>query len=171
MCTKDSYICSLHFVGGNGPTKEDHDPISAVASREKVGSSMYAFIIMFAVSVKLSFRAQVSRLSRKRKASCEREAHKERSKKICLKRSAAKTLLTLNRQTGKSKDEHAAASALLDLATEPVMSSGQPDEEMTPEFELGEQTYEFPEQMESQIDVDTQTDEKQLIKRMQHASK
>ena len=21
--TKDTYICSLHFVGGNGPTEED----------------------------------------------------------------------------------------------------------------------------------------------------
>ena len=28
MCTKDSYICSLHFVGGNGPTKDDPDLIS-----------------------------------------------------------------------------------------------------------------------------------------------
>ena len=27
--TKDTYICSLHFVGGNGPTEEDPDPISA----------------------------------------------------------------------------------------------------------------------------------------------
>ena len=36
MCTKDSYVCSLHFVGGNGPTEEDPDPISAVASNERV---------------------------------------------------------------------------------------------------------------------------------------
>ena len=36
VCTKDSYICSLHFVGGNGPTKENPDPVSAVASKEKV---------------------------------------------------------------------------------------------------------------------------------------
>ena len=39
VCTKDSYIsdiCSLHFVGGNGPTKDDPDPISAVASKERV---------------------------------------------------------------------------------------------------------------------------------------
>ena len=27
--TKDTYICSLHFVGGNGPTEEDPDPINA----------------------------------------------------------------------------------------------------------------------------------------------
>ena len=24
--TKDTYTCSLHFVGGNGPTEEDLDP-------------------------------------------------------------------------------------------------------------------------------------------------
>ena len=24
---KDTYICSLHFVGGNGPTKENPDPV------------------------------------------------------------------------------------------------------------------------------------------------
>ena len=36
VCTKDSYVCSLHFVGENGPTEEDPDPISAVASKEKV---------------------------------------------------------------------------------------------------------------------------------------
>ena len=36
VCTKDSYICSLHFVGGNGPTLEDPDPISAVASKKTV---------------------------------------------------------------------------------------------------------------------------------------
>ena len=39
VCTKDSYICSVHFVGGNGPTREDPDPISAVASHEKVSLS------------------------------------------------------------------------------------------------------------------------------------
>ena len=27
--TKDTYICSLHFVGGNGPTGEDPDLINA----------------------------------------------------------------------------------------------------------------------------------------------
>ena len=31
VCTKDSYVCSLRFVGENGPTEEDTDPISAVA--------------------------------------------------------------------------------------------------------------------------------------------
>ena len=32
MCKKDSY----NFVGENGPTEEDPDPISAVASKERV---------------------------------------------------------------------------------------------------------------------------------------
>ena len=36
MCTKDSYVCGLHFVGGNGPTEKDPDHISAVASKERV---------------------------------------------------------------------------------------------------------------------------------------
>ena len=26
ICKKDSYICSLHFVGKNGPTEENPDP-------------------------------------------------------------------------------------------------------------------------------------------------
>ena len=43
VCMKDSYICSLHFVGGNGPTKEEPDPISAIASNER------AFITLFVV--------------------------------------------------------------------------------------------------------------------------
>ena len=63
------------------------------------------------------------RLNRKRKASDEREADKERSKKICLERSAAKTLLTLHRHAGKSKEEHEAAGTLLDLSLESVVSS------------------------------------------------
>ena len=36
VCMKDSYVCSLHFFGGNGPTELDPDPISAVASKERV---------------------------------------------------------------------------------------------------------------------------------------
>ena len=54
----------------------------------------------------------MSRLNRKRKASGEREADRARGKKICLERSVAKTLLTLHRPSGKSKEEHAAAEAL-----------------------------------------------------------
>lgn len=37
ICSKDSYICSIHFVGGSGPSKEYPDPISAVASQQQVG--------------------------------------------------------------------------------------------------------------------------------------
>ena len=36
VCTKDSYICSIHFVGENGPTSEIPDPIPATASKELV---------------------------------------------------------------------------------------------------------------------------------------
>ena len=39
VCGKDSYICSLHFEGMNGPTEENPDLISATASREKVRMS------------------------------------------------------------------------------------------------------------------------------------
>jgi uncharacterized protein Veg len=35
---------SLHFVGENGPTPENPDPISAIASREKV-SKIYSHIL------------------------------------------------------------------------------------------------------------------------------
>ena len=45
--------------------------------------------------------------------------------KVCLERSVAKTLLALDRQTGKSIEEYAAVKALLDLSVEPVMSSGE----------------------------------------------
>lgn len=101
----------------------------------------------------------MSRLNRKRKASCEREADKERSKKICLEQSVAKTLLTLNRRTGKSKEEHAAAMSLLDLSSEPVATSGEPGEESMHEFEPEKLTDEFPEPIESEINLDTQSDE------------
>ena len=67
----------------------------------------------------------MSRLNRKRKASCEREADKERCKKVCLERSVAKTPLTLDRQTGKSTEEYAVTKALLNLSVEQVMSSGE----------------------------------------------
>ena len=36
VCTNYSYICSLHFVGKNGPTAEYPDPTSAVISTEHV---------------------------------------------------------------------------------------------------------------------------------------
>ena len=47
VCTMDSYICSIHFVGGNGSTKEYPDPISAVASNKKVSLSVFPFITLF----------------------------------------------------------------------------------------------------------------------------
>ena len=101
------------------------------------------------------------RLNRKRKASHEREADKERSKKICLERSAAKTLLTLHRHTGKSKEEHEAAGTLLDLSLESVVSAE--------EAEFEEQVIDqFPEPLpddepiDSHVDRDTQTDKKML---------
>ena len=34
VCTKYSYICSLHFVGENGPTADYPDPVSAVTSAD-----------------------------------------------------------------------------------------------------------------------------------------
>ena len=103
----------------------------------------------------------MSRLNRKRKASCERDADKARSKKICLERSVAKTLLTLNRHTGKSKEERDAAMTLLDLSSEPVASSGEANEESMQEFEPEERTDESPAgPIESQIN--TKTDEKVL---------
>ena len=45
--------------------------------------------------------------------------------KVCLERSMAKTLLTLDRQTGKSTEEYAAVEALSDLSVELVMSLGE----------------------------------------------
>lgn len=138
VCTKDSYICSIHFVGGNGPTKQYPDPISAVASKEKV-----------------------MRLNRKRKPSDEREADQDRRKKICLERSAAKTLLTLHRPTGKSREEHEAAGTLLDLSLESLVSVQEAEIEGLQEME--EQIVDqFPEPFDSNVDRDTQTDKKML---------
>ena len=81
------------------------------------------------------------RLNRKRKTSCEREPDKARSKKICLERSVAKTLLTLYHHTGKSKEER--DMTLLDLSSEPVASYREPDEESMQEFEPEERADEF----------------------------
>ena len=43
ICKKDCYICSLHFIGKNGPTQENPDPIPATASEEK--ASYYKMLI------------------------------------------------------------------------------------------------------------------------------
>ena len=36
VCTKDRYICSLHFSGKFGPMEENPDPITASTSAERV---------------------------------------------------------------------------------------------------------------------------------------
>ena len=41
ICTKDSYICSLHFVGKNGPISKNPDPIPAKVSKEMVSLWLY----------------------------------------------------------------------------------------------------------------------------------
>ena len=46
-----------------------------------------------------------------------------------------KTLLTLNRHTENSEEE--AAMTLLDLSSEPVASSGEPDDKNMQEFKQG----------------------------------
>ena len=81
--TKDSYICSVHFVGGNGPTKQYPDPISAVASKEKVGGRF--FCLQHYLQLKYCLLcAQLMWLNGKQKPCDEHEADKDRSKKICL---------------------------------------------------------------------------------------
>jgi len=65
----------------------------------------------------------------------------------------AKTLLTLNRHTGKSTEERAAAMTLIDLSSEPVVNSGEPDGESNQEFEPEERTDEFPEPIEPEINI------------------
>ena len=101
----------------------------------------------------------MSRLNRKRKASCEREADKERCKKVCLERSVAKTLLTLDRQTGKSTEEYAVATTLLNLSVEPVMSSGEHDV-LQDQLEVGEpenRTVESTEPIESRSSLESRS--------------
>lgn len=44
-CTKDSYVCSLHFVGENGPTEDHPDPVSAIASKNRVSQMFMCFIL------------------------------------------------------------------------------------------------------------------------------
>ena len=111
----------------------------------------------------------MSRLNRKRKASSDREAHKARSKKICLERSVAKTLLTLNRHTGKSEEERSAAMTLLDLSSEPVVSSGEPYEESIQEFEPEERN-EFPDEEPIESQINTKTDENEVEDRSTQVS-
>ena len=37
MQERYSYICGFHFIGENGPTEENPDPIPATSSAHKVG--------------------------------------------------------------------------------------------------------------------------------------
>jgi len=45
----------LRFVGGNGPIKEDPDPISAVASKERVILSICPFVALTEVIFEVMF--------------------------------------------------------------------------------------------------------------------
>ena len=99
------------------------------------------------------------RLNRKRKPSDEREADKDRSKQICLERSATKTLLTLHRRTGKSREEHEAAGTLLDLSFESVVSVQEIKEQIVDQFP---EPLPDDEPIVSHVDRRTQTDEKML---------
>ena len=112
------------------------------------------------------------RLNRKRKASDEREADKERSKKICLERSAAKTLLTLHRHTGKSKEEHEAVGTVLDLSLKSVVSVEEAEIKDMEKQIIDQFLETLPdyEPIDSHVDRDTQTDKKNA-KRMRHARK
>ena len=51
VCTKDRYICSIHLFGGNCPTKQYPDPISAVASKEKASLSAILFITLLSEKI------------------------------------------------------------------------------------------------------------------------
>ncbi|XP_068706734.1 uncharacterized protein [Montipora foliosa] len=126
-----------------------------------------AYTLLVEMVQQKSILEKVKRLNRKRKASDEREADKERCKKIGLERSASKTLLTLHLHTGKS-------GTLLDLSLESVVSAKEAEIEGLQEME--EQIIEhFPEPLpddepiDSNVDRDTQTDKKN-VERMRHAN-
>ena len=77
--------------------------------------------------------------------------------KVCLERSLAKTLLTLDRQTGKSTEEYAVATTLLNLSVEPVMSSGEHDV-LQDQLKVGEpenRTVESTEPIESRLSLES----------------
>ena len=52
-------------------------------------------------------------------------ANEKQTKRDSRKFALAKTLQTLDRQTGKSTEEYAVAKALLNLSVGPAMSSGE----------------------------------------------
>ena len=43
VCRKDSYICGFHFIGKDGPTKENPNPIPATANTDEVS---FSFLIL-----------------------------------------------------------------------------------------------------------------------------
>lgn len=103
---------------------------------------------------------------RKRKVSGERDVVRERGKKIFLERSAAKTLITIHRHTGKSNEEHAAAKALLDLTLDVEPVTHAEEREQTDEFPEPSTAVQldqtFPEPVEFHVNRSTQTDKKIL---------
>ena len=71
----------------------------------------------------------------------------------------AKALLTLDRQTGKSTEEYAVATTLLNLSVEPVMSSGEHDV-LQDQLEVGEpenRTVESTEPIESRSSLESRS--------------
>ena len=77
-----------------------------------------------------------------------------KQKKIGLERTAAKTLLTLHRHTGKSKEEHEPAGTLLDLSLESVVSAEEAEIEDLQEMEK-QIIDQFPEPIDSNVHRDT----------------
>ncbi|CAB4025454.1 hypothetical protein AC249_AIPGENE23928 [Paramuricea clavata] len=73
ICSKDSYICSLHFVGQNGPTAENPYPISATASEQ-----------------------QVKRLERKRKPSARKNLEPTKKRRNMFEKDVAHSMLNLS---------------------------------------------------------------------------
>ena len=45
--TKDTYICSVHFVGGNGPTDDYPDPIPGGYDYELVGINTFITLLSY----------------------------------------------------------------------------------------------------------------------------
>ena len=74
----------------------------------------------------------------------------------------AKTLLTLDRQTGKSTEEYAVATTLLNVSLELVMSSREHDvlQDQLEDGEPGNRTVESTESIESQVTFESEINEK-----------
>ena len=74
----------------------------------------------------------------------------------------AKTLLTLDRQTGKSTEEYAVATTLLNVSVELVMSSREHDvlQDQLEDGEPGNRTVESTESIESQVTFESEINEK-----------